>query len=65
MWSAGTVKPTESLLIAAKNNAIRTNYIRAKIDKTKQNSKYMLTRDREVAFNHKMNTCGKLVLTKV
>ena len=30
---------TESLLIAAQNNAIRTNQIKARIDKTQQNSK--------------------------
>ena len=28
---------TESLTIAAQNNAMRTNYIRAKIDDTQQN----------------------------
>ena len=32
-------RETESLLIAAYNNAIRTNYIKAKIDKTQKNSK--------------------------
>ena len=29
-------RETESLIIAAQNNAIRTNYIKAKIDKTQQ-----------------------------
>ena len=33
---------TEPLLIAAENNAIRTNYIKAKIDKRQLNSKYWL-----------------------
>ena len=32
-------KETESLLIAAENNAITTNYIKAKIDNTQQNNK--------------------------
>ena len=32
-------RETESLLIAAQNNAIRTNHIKARIDKTQQNSK--------------------------
>ena len=32
-------RQTESLLIAAQNNAIRTNHIKARIDKTQQNSK--------------------------
>ena len=36
----GNIKrETESLLIAAKNNAIRINNIKARIDKTQQNSK--------------------------
>ena len=34
-----TSTSTESILIAAQNNAIRTKYINAKIDKTQQNSK--------------------------
>ena len=29
-------RETESLIIAAQNNAIRINYIKAKIDKTQQ-----------------------------
>ena len=32
-------RETESILIATQNNAIRTNYIKVKIDKTQQNSK--------------------------
>ena len=32
----------ESLLIAAQNNAIRTNHIKARIKKTKQNVGYMV-----------------------
>ena len=35
-------RETESLLIAAQNNAIRTNHIKMKIDKTQQNSKCRL-----------------------
>ena len=31
-------RETESLIIAAQNNAIRTNYIKPKSDKTQQNS---------------------------
>ena len=30
---------TESLLAAVQNNAIRDNYVKAKIDKTQQNSR--------------------------
>ena len=39
-------RETESLLIAAQNNAVRTNRIKARIDKTQQNSKCRLCGDR-------------------
>ena len=35
-------RETESLLMAAENSAIRTNHIKARIDKTQQNSKCRL-----------------------
>ena len=40
-------RETESLLIVAQNNAIRTNQIKARIDKTQQNSKCRLCSDRD------------------
>ena len=40
-------KETESLLIAAQNNATRTNHIKSRIDKTQQNSKCRLCSDRD------------------
>ena len=43
-------RKTESLLIAAQNNAIRTNHIKARIDKTQQNSKCWLCGDRDVTW---------------
>ena len=39
-------RETESLLIAAPNNAIRTNHIKARIDKTQKNSKCRLCGDK-------------------
>ena len=45
-------KETESLLIAAQNNVIRTNQIKARIDKTQQNSKCWLCGDRR---NHQLH----------
>ena len=42
-------RETESLLIAAQDNAIRTNLIKARIDKTQQNSKCRLCGER---WNH-------------
>ena len=38
-------RETESLLTAAQDNAIRTNHIKARIDKTQQNSKCRLCSD--------------------
>ena len=40
-------KETESLLITAENIVIRTNYVKAKIDKTQQNSRCRLCGDRD------------------
>ena len=51
---------TESLLIAALNNAIRASYIKARTDKTQQNSKCRLFGDRDESINHIMRKCSKL-----
>ena len=48
-------RETESLLIAAQDNAIKTNHIKAGIDKTQQNSKCRLCGD-----NHIISECSKL-----
>ena len=53
-------RETESLLIAAQDNAIRTNHIKARIDKTQQNSKCRLCGDREETVNHIISECSKL-----
>ena len=53
-------RETESLIIAAQNNAIRTNYIKAKIDKTQQNSKCRLCGNRDETVNHVLCECSKL-----
>ena len=45
-------RETESLRIAAQNNAIKTNNIKARIDKTQQNSKCRLCSDRDKTINH-------------
>ena len=55
-------RETESLLIAAQDNAIRTNLIKARIDKTQQNSKCRLCGDRDETINHIINECSKLAL---
>ena len=53
-------RETESLLIAAQNSAIRTNHIKARIDKTQQNSKCRLCGDRDETINHIISECSKL-----
>ena len=53
-------RETESLLIAAPDNAIRTNHIKARIDKTQQNSKCRLCSDRDETINHIISGCSKL-----
>ena len=53
-------RETESLLIAVQDNAIRTNNIKARIDKTQQNSKCRLCGDRDETINHIISECSKL-----
>ena len=45
-------RETKSLLIAAQNNAVRTNHIKARIDKTQQNSRCSLCGERYETINH-------------
>ena len=53
-------RETESLLIAAQDNDVRTNHIKARIDKTQQNSKCRLCGDRDETINHIISGCKKL-----
>ena len=46
--------------MTAKNNVIRTNHIKARIDKTQQNSKCKLCGDRDEAINHIISEYSKL-----
>ena len=50
----------ESFVIAAENNAKRTNHIKAKIDMTQQNSKCRLCGDKNKTINHIISECSKL-----
>ena len=54
-------RETESLLIAAQDSAIRTNHIKARIDKPQQNSKCRLCGNRDETINHIISECSKLV----
>ena len=53
-------RETESLLMAAQNNAIRNNHIKARIDKTQQNRKCRLCGDRDETINHIISEWSKL-----
>ena len=50
----------ESFLIATQDNTIRTNHIKARIDKTQQNSKCWLCGDRDETINHIISEYSKL-----
>ena len=53
-------RETESLLMAAHNSAIRNNDIKARIDKTQQNSKCWLCGDRDETINYIISEYSKL-----
>ena len=53
-------RETESLLISVQNNTVRTNHIKARIDKTQQNSKCRLCGDRDETVNLIISECSKL-----
>ena len=46
--------------MTAQNNAVRTNRIKARIDKIQQNSKCRLCGDRYETINHIIRECSKL-----
>ena len=51
---------TESLQIAAQDNAVRTKHIKARIYKTQQNRKCRLCGDREETINYIIRECSTL-----
>ena len=60
LWKGNQKREMESLLIVAQDNAIRTNHIKARIDKTQQSSKCRLWGDRDETINHIISECSKL-----
>ena len=52
-------RETEFLLIAAQNNAIRTNHIKTRIDKKQQNSRCGLCGERDEMINHLISESSK------
>ena len=59
LWKTKLKRETESLLIAAQKKAIRTNYIKARIDKMQQNSKCRSCGDRNRTISY-ISECSKL-----
>ena len=57
-------KETECLLTAVQNNAISTNHIKARIDKTQQNSRCRLCGDKEEMINQMISESSKLAQKK-
>ena len=53
-------RETESLPIAAQNNALRANHIKARTDKMQQNSKCRLCGDRDETIIYIISECSKL-----
>ena len=53
-------RESEPSLITATYNAIRTNYVKVKIDKPQQNNKCKLCIDRDKTINHMISECSKL-----
>ena len=53
-------RTTEGLIMAAQEQAIRTNHTKAKIDKTQENSKCRMCGKAEERVNHVLSECSKL-----
>ena len=56
-------RETESVQISAEDNAMRTNHMKARIDRMQQNCKYRLWSDRDETINH-ISECSKLAQKK-
>ena len=60
MAKKGNLKRKTGSLLIAQNNALRTNYVKAKIHKTQQNSKCRLCGDRDKTISDIIRNCNKL-----
>lgn len=56
-------KETEGFLLAAQDQALRTNAIKAKIDKTTDNSKCRLCKEKDETVDHLVSACSKIAQT--
>ena len=53
-------RETKNLILAAQNQSIRTNLVKAKIDKSQQNSLYRVYRKVDGSIDHIASGCSKL-----
>lgn len=62
LWlkSTGLKRETESLIMAAQEQAIRTNSIKAKIDQSQQESKCRMCGKADETVNHLLSECSKM-----
>ena len=56
-------KETEGFLIAAQDQALRTNAIKAKIDKVTEDSKCRLCKEKDETIDHLISSCSKIAQT--
>ena len=53
-------RETETLIVAAKNQSIRTNRVKAKIDKSQEDSLCRVSRKVDENLDHIVSGCSKL-----
>ena len=53
-------RETESLIVAAQNQSIRTNLVKAKIDKTQKDTPCRLCKRADESIDHVVSGCSKL-----
>ena len=58
------MKETERLFVAAQDQALRTNVIKKRIDKTRKDSKRRMCQEEEETITHIIWQCRKLVQKK-
>jgi len=56
-------KETEGFILAAQDQALRTNAIKARIDNTTEDSKCRLCKEKEETVDHLVSTCSKIAQT--
>ena len=56
-------KETEGFLIAAQDQVLRTNAIKAKIDKVTEDSKCRLCKEKDETIDHLISSCSKIAQT--